>query len=229
MIMTKKIVDRLQNEAKEFLTGRKLVLKGVTILPKEIEVYYYNEKEGFTDKSVHGNELQQKNKNHFYVHRWGLKQTDPYKGGNRPGLDFVLSDEENIFYSYLIRSAVINGGELVIGPNKVLKKIIEISGLEPADIEKAKVDLISDNKLDNVLFSERINLGENAKDYISYKLRAVLCDEYYKGSKYPAKERMIVDFLLEKIKSGNVSKEEAKVYAKEKLGYIPTVIKEKCK
>ncbi len=224
-----KTINQLQYEAKEFLSRKKLVLNGVTILPKEIEVYYYNEKEGFTDESVHKNELQQKNKNHFYVHRWGLKRTDPYKGGNRPGLDFVLSDEANIYYSYLIRSAVINGEKPIIGPNKVLKKIEEISGLKLEELEKVQVDIISDDKHDNVLFSERINLGENSKDYCSLKLRAVLCDEYYRESKYPAKEKMIVNFLSEKISLGELSKEEAIVYTKEKLGYTPKEIKEKYK
>ena len=116
-------IERLQNEAKHFLTETKLILNGVSILPKEIEVYYYKEGE-FEDPTVHRNKLQQNNKNHFYVHRWGKTKNDKYKSGNRAGMDFVVSDDENTYHSYLIRSAVING-KLVIGPNKVLKRMLE--------------------------------------------------------------------------------------------------------
>lgn len=56
------IIKKLQNEAYQFLK-KKLVLNGIAILPKEIEVYYYKEGE-FEDKSVHQNELQT-NKNKY--------------------------------------------------------------------------------------------------------------------------------------------------------------------
>ena len=66
------MLQKLQTEARLFLTESVLVLKGLFIRPKEIEVYYY-EKGIFEDNSVHRNDLQKNNKNHFYVHRCGTK------------------------------------------------------------------------------------------------------------------------------------------------------------
>lgn len=209
------LIKKLQSEAKQFLTKSKLVLNGVEILPKEIEVYYY--KEGvFEDISVHKNELQtKKHKSRFYVHRLGEKQSDPYKGANRAGVDYVVSDDANTYYSYLIRSAVING-ESVIGPNKVLIKIKEASKFENQDLERELVKIVISNNEGDVLFSSRINLG---KGFVDSELRAVLCDECFRTSKYPAKEKMIIDFIKD------MSKVQALEYAKNRLGYIPASIR----
>ena len=216
-------IKKLQNEAVQFLTKTKLVLNGIEILPKEIEVYYYEINGSFKDGSVHRNELQKNNKNHFYVHRWGETKNDKYKGVNRAGLDFVVSDDDNVYYSYLIRSAVINGNDNpIIGPNKVLNAIKDVCKFgDYKELENASIKLEPNDISDAVLFSNRINLGENAGTYLDYKLRAVLCDDLYKGSKYPAKEKMIMDFLM----SQKMSKEQKKVYAKEKLGYVPSALK----
>lgn len=217
------IIERLQNEAKQFLTETKLMLNGVSILPKEIEVYYYKEGE-FEDTSVHRNELQQNNKNHFYVHRRGTTQSDKYKGGNRGGLDFVVSDDENTYYSYLLRSALI-GNDLVIGPHNVLESILEHCKLEKEVVESELVELIPNNVSCDVLFSTRINLGKKAGQFINCKLRAIVCDDSYRKNKYPAKEKPIVDFLMDKIRTQNMSKERALNYAEQQLGYIPSAIK----
>lgn len=203
------VLKRLQNEAKLFLGERKLVFNNIVINPKEIEVYYW-EKDVFEDSSVHRNALQQNNKNHFYIHRWGYKKEDAYKGGNYPGLDFVISGEEGVYYTYLIRSAVING-KLMVGPHKVLTAVLESSGLEKEELEKTTVELQDEHSLDNVLLSERINLGKNAKEFAGSILRAVLCDEYFLRAKYPLKERMIVD----QIKKSGMCKDEAVEYAKD--------------
>lgn len=218
------IIEKLQNEAKQFLTETKLMLNGVSIMPKEIEVYYYK-KGGFEDTSVHRNELQQKNKNHFYVHRRGTKQSDKYIGGNRGGLDFVVSDDKNTFYSYLIRSAVI-GKDMVIGPHKVLERILKHCNLKEEAVESELVELIPNSVSDDVLFSKRINLGKKAGQFIDCELRAILCDESYVQNKFPAKEKPVVDFLMDKIRTQNMSKERAVDYAKQKLGYVPSAIKQ---
>lgn len=216
------IIEKLQNEAKQFLTETKLMLNGVSILPKEIEVYYYKEGE-FEDTSVHGNELQQNNKNHFYVHRRGTTQSDKYKGGNRGGLDFVVSDDENTYYSYLLRSVLI-GNDLVIGPHNVLESILEHCKLEKEVVESKLVELIPNNVSCDVLFSKRINLGKNAEQFVDCKLRAIVCDDLYRTNKYPAKEKPIVDFLMDKIRTQNMPKDQALEYAKQQLGYIPSAI-----
>lgn len=213
-------IKSLQIEAAQFLTKTKMTMNGLVIFPKEIEVYYYKEGE-FEDSTVHRNELQKNNKYHFYVHRWGKTRNDKYKGGNRAGLDFVISDDENTYYSYLIRSAVINGN-LKVGPNKVLKTIEECTILSHKELESNTIELdIVDSSYD-VLFSERINLNQEC-EFSHYELRAVLCDNLYreKESKYRYKEKMIIRFIKEQ----KMTSQQALKYAQEKLGYIPSEIR----
>lgn len=212
-----KIIVKLQDEEKLFL-AKTLICNGISIQPTEIEPYYYK-KGVFEDESVHQNELQtNKHHHHFYIHRWGTKQTDPYKGGNRVSLDFVVSDDADVYYSFLIRSAIINDEPPVIGPNKVYRKIKEISHLNEEGLESLPIKLVPNKNDFDVLFSKRINL---TKGFIDYRLRAVLCDENFKNSKYPLKEKMIADFITQ----NNMSKNRAIEYAKDKLGYIPSSIK----
>lgn len=216
--MHEQIKRKLQKEAEQFLTKTQLVLKNLIIAPKEIEVYYY--KAGvFEDEAVHKHKLQQNNKNHFYVHR--CKNSNSYKGGNRAGLDFVVSQNEGVYYSYLIRSAMINGVQIV-GPNKVLRKIKEDGNLDNENLEGELVILRSNNNTNDILFSNRINL---TKGFIDCELRAVVCDDAFRQSKYPAKENMIVKFLLEKISQHQMAKDDALEYANNKLGYKPSSLK----
>lgn len=212
-----KIVVKLQNEGKTFL-AKTLMCNGISIQPTEIEPYYYK-KGVFEDESVHQNEFQTNiHKNHFYIHRWGTKQSDPYKGGNRVSLDFVVSDDTDTYYSFLIRSASINGEPPIIGPNKVYRKIKEICHLDEEGLENLPIKLVPNKNDYDVLFSKRINL---TKGFVDYELRAVLCDENFKNSRYPLKEKMVVGF----IKQNNMSHDRAIEYAKDKLGYIPSSIK----
>lgn len=219
----KDTIKKLQKEAEYFLKHAKLIVNGIEILPKEIEVYYFKEGE-FEDKSVHRNELQKNNKNHFYVHRWGLSKNDKYKGGNYPGVDLVISDNDNEYYSYLIRSAVINNSKHpIIGPNKVLKEIIECCKFSDyKDLEdNSSIDLVSNNITSEVLFSSRINISEYAEEFRCIKLRAVLCDDSFYDSKYPAKEYLIKFFLSEKKKQENMTKDQMLKYAENVFGYKP--------
>ena len=221
-LINQNVVLRLQNEAKQLLQKSKLVFWGVVIILKEIESYYFEDGE-FMDNSVHRNELQKNNSNHFYIHRKGKKRIDSYKGGKYPGIDFVVSNDDNIYYSYLIRSAVING-KLVVGPHKVLEEIQNVTKLSYNDIEKETIILEPNIIAKDVFFSERINLGKTVlKEYKECKLRAVICDDLFreKGTKYPKKEELIINFLS----NANMTKEEAMCYAKINLGYIPSSIK----
>lgn len=215
-------IHRLQKEAAAFLTNYKLVLNGIVIQPTEIEVYYFKDGE-FPDKSVHTNDLQQNNYSHFYIHRQGLKKEDSYKGGNRAGIDFVVSQEEKVYHSFLIRSAIINN-DSVVGPNKVLNAIKEASKLPDfKDIENTIIDICPLNSPYDVVFSKRINLGATAEEYRNLPLRAVLCDDiWFLKNKYRFKEQMIVDYLTNK----KISKDDALEFAREKLGYIPKKIRE---
>ncbi len=216
------VIEILQDKAARFLTESRLEVNGLVIFPTEIEVYYYSE--DFKDTSVHQNELQtKKGKNHFYVHRKGKKQTDKYIGGSRGGLDFVISDNDDIYYSYLIRSAVV-GDSPVVGPNKVLNSIMAKIGLDEKMLEDENVEIRPNNKIKckcEVLFSRRINLGENAKEFAECELRAVLLDEWFKCSGYRNKQELIIS----KIRRCNMLKEDALLYAKEMLGYVPDSIR----
>ena len=116
------LINELQSRVMEFMLGFNLRIGGTVIEPKEVEVYYYKHGE-FDDNSVHRNELQAMNPNHFYVHRMGTRQQDKYKGRNYAGVDLVVSNQSGVYYSYLIRSAVVDNN-LVVGPNKVLNAIL---------------------------------------------------------------------------------------------------------
>ena len=219
--MTENIVTELQKEAKQFIAHNKLVLNGVEIYPKEIEVYYYKEGE-FEDKSVHRNELQKNNKNHFYVHR--CKKSDSYKGGNRAGLDFVVSNDKNTYYSYLIRSAEINH-RLVYGPNNVLNEIKRACGYDGnTELEKQNVNSVSsDVKHKDIIYTTRFGLGNSVDAYFrALPLRLVVLDNNFKCAQYKAKEQIVLDYLIQ---SKN-TKEQAETFCKERLTYLPSKIKE---
>lgn len=213
-MFNQEIVKKLQIEAEQFLKSSKLIVNGIEIYPKEIEIYYYKEGE-FEDGSVHQNKRQANNARHFYVHRNGLNREDPYKGGNRPGIDFVISNSDEVYYSYLLRSAVVADGKPIVGPNKLLRAISEKSELPYSDLEKVIVKVVPTDMPYDVLFSKRINLGKNANDYSNEELRAVLCDDFFKESKYRLKEELIKGFLSK----DSLSKEQKNDYCKTHLGY----------
>ena len=218
------VVLRLQNEAKSLLLNYELRLNGVSIIPKEIEVYFY--KNGvFEDNSVHRNELQKNHNGHFYIHRWGTKETDPYKGGRYPGIDYVVSTNQEEYYSYLIRSAVVDD-EIIVGPHKVLEAIMDKTHLSEKVIEKLQIELVSHCSQSQVLFSKRINLGKKVEEkYRNCRLRAVVCDEQFKTANYRGKGNMVVDFLLDELSQNKMDRKQALVFAKEYLGYITEKIR----
>lgn len=221
--MDKQLVYRLQREVTIFLKEKTLFLNrnSVTIIPKEVEIYYY-EKGAFEDGSVHQNELQQDNQNHFYIHRWGTKKTDSYKGGNYPGIDFVVSGTKDVYYTYLIRSAIING-KPIFGPHKVLMEIKSAGRFNTfEEIENNLVLLQSSSVQGDVLFSERINLGKNAGEFALLNFRAVMCDNYFRDGRYPLKEKLVTDHGV----SSMMTKEDALAFSKNNLGYIPAKVKE---
>lgn len=214
-------VNRLQKEAAEFLNNSKLALKGIIIQPTEIEVYYYK-KGVFEDKSVHRNSLQQNNFSHFYIHRWGVEKQDSYKGGNRAGIDFVISQENNLYHTFLIRSAIIKG-KPIVGPNKVLNAIIDECNISKEEIENTIIEICSEKIHYDVVFSQRVNLSKTAEEYQNLPLRAVLCDDnWFLTNKYRYKEQMVIDYLRNK----NLSKDQMLEFSKKKLGYIPKIIKQ---
>lgn len=220
------IVKQLQDEASNFLMHSHIEVNGLQIFPKEIEVYYYK-KDEFEDKYVHCNELQQNRHNQFYMHRWGKSKDDRLKPGNRASVDFCVSQEKDVYYAYLLRSAVIDG-EFVFGPNKVYSSLVG----KICDIENVICSVVENGDQDevDVLFSERVNLREKPNETIteavintfrSLELRFVVCDDNFRKAKYRYKERMVENFLTK-----NAFAEADKiVYFRQNLGYVSKNIK----
>lgn len=218
------VILRLQNETKSLLLNYELRLKGISIILKEIEVYFYKN-EVFEDNSVHKNELQKNHFGHLYIHRWGVKESDSYKGGRYPGIDYVVSTKQDEYYSYLIRSAVVDG-EIIVGPHKVLEALKDKTQLSEKEIEESQIERIPHISQSQVLFSKRINLGKKVEEkYRNCRLRAVVCDELFRNAKYPDKENLVVDFLRGELSQNKMDKKNAMEYAKEYLGYLPVVIR----
>ena len=216
---------QLRKQASEFLICNYFLINGVKIYPKEIEVYYY-EQGIFEDYTVHRNRLQENNKNGFYVHRRGHEASSPIIESNRGGCDFVISDRDGVFHSYLIRSIVIDG-ELVVGPCKSLKAILRKTGLSYKELEESEVSIISSSTNNDVFMTSRIGLGdsekEDSKSYKDAKLRFILCDEYFKQRDksnvgYPKRTEAIDDYLRNKIDAGSMTKEQAADYSRKWYG-----------
>ena len=220
----KEVIQFLQNEAKSLLLNYELRLKGVPIILKEIEIYFYKN-EVFEDSSVHRNELQKSRCGHLYIHRWGKKEADPYKGGRYPGIDYVVSTSPDEYYSYLIRSAFVVG-EMAVGPHNVLEAIKKATGLTERNIERFSIERVSNISQSQILFSKRINLGKTVEEkYRNYPLRAVICDSLFRSTKYPGKENMVVDFLHDELSHNKMDGKQALEFAKEHLGYAPAAIR----
>lgn len=228
----KEFEKRLRKEAAEFIQGNYLLVNNVAIFLKEIEVYYY-EQGKFEDYTVHQNKLQRNNKHKFYVHRYGEEVDCSYKSSpknNRGGCDFVVSDTDNIFYSYLIRSIVIND-KLIVGPRKSLDAIIENSGLSYEELEKTEVKVVPFENHHDILKTSRIGLGTPKKDeeplYKEAELRLIICDEYFKEKNgYKRRTEAIDNFLKEQLKDGKMTKEEAKNYSEKWFTAVSTWLKQ---
>ena len=209
----------LQRQASEFIQGNYLLVNNVAIYLKEIEVYYY-EQGKFEDYTVHQNNLQSNNKYKFYVHRYGQEKDSSYKSSlknNRGGCDLVVSDSDNIFYSYLIRSIVING-KLVVGPRKSLNAIVENTGFSYEELEKVNIKIVPFENHHDVLKTSRIGLGNPSEDedplFKHAKLRLIICDEYFKEKNgYKLRTNAIDDFLKEQLNDGKITKEQAIKYS----------------
>lgn len=226
-LMQEKIKE-LQTKAVSFLKSYSLLVNGINLSLKEIEVYYY-EKGVFEDYTVHRNELQANNRFHFYVHRNGKSKDYKPKGGKRGGCDFVLSDKQDVYYTFLIRSIVIDN-ELIVGPNNSLKAILSKTSLTYSELEVAKVELVPTTTPHDIFTTHRIGLGQPETEgdaiFHSAELRFIVCDEYFKqtdkNSKcgYKLRTDAIDNFLRHQISINKMSREEAAEYSKKWYGAI---------
>lgn len=168
----------------------------------EIEFYYY--KEGVWCDSITYDRNKYKVGDLFY---------------HLSGVDICFDCNNSEYGGILIRSMKNDKKEIINGPHNCQKEMLNSC---KNDKMPRLVYCQQPNSL--ILFSERINLGKKATgEYRNCKLRAVLCDELFKGSKskYLYKPQMIKEYL-----SGqNMSEEQKQKFAKEKLGYELSIFK----
>ena len=210
------LISTLQNKAISFLKSSCITVNGADIYPKEIEVYYY-ETGAFEDVYVHRDERQKNHPDSFYVHRKG-----------RGGCDFVVSSD-NTYYSYLLRSVVIDN-ELIVGPQKTYEAICCKTGLYGRELESADVAVSRCENAHNVFTTERIGLNP-AKDpennFFDAELRFIICDEYFKPhAGYKGREAAFGKFMKAKLAGHEITKEQAMTEARTHLGYVPKWLKE---
>lgn len=92
-------IECLKKIGKELLKKR-LKVDDVIIEPLWIEAYYYNEKKGFIDESVHRNDQQKDKFCELYFHH--------SKGDQRSGVDICLSNGD-YYLSYLLKYTLVDG------------------------------------------------------------------------------------------------------------------------
>ena len=90
----------LQKIGALLLTDYVIKVGDITIEPLWVEAYYYNEKNGFTDDTVHRNEAQYNHFGQLYFHH--------QKGDQRSGVDICLSTG-NYCLSFLLKYTLVNG------------------------------------------------------------------------------------------------------------------------
>jgi hypothetical protein len=221
-LIQKETINRLYNNIF-------FIVKNVKIYPLEVEVYYFKEGE-YEDNSVHQNERQQNNNNHFYIHRFGKGKNDKYKG--HAGIDFVWSKENNLYYTWLLRSVIIkknNQSDTFIGPMKVLQAIKDWTCLSFEDLETETLSFeyeLNNNEKYPVFTSERIGLTDSVdKKYRIEILRFIIAKDYA-NCKYKQKSNPVINFYKKVYQVGAESKETCLSQCKLYLNYIPKKIKE---
>ena len=190
------------------------------IYPLEVEAYY-NNGYNFNDCFCHCHRLQQNRFGKLYFHRLGNTDT---LNKTRGGVDVCLSDQEGIYFSVLIRSARI-GTEIIIGPHKVAKKIIQVTHQSPSELEQNEVlePYDSDSfQQETIFLGYRVNLGKNVtSQYREMNLRSLI---QLKVHPFKEKEKILY-YHIQNLKSRNVM--DAKEQIKEWLGYTSKALSEK--
>nr|WP_321521014.1 hypothetical protein [uncultured Macellibacteroides sp.] len=177
----------LQNINTLLLTRYKLKIdENFIIHPIQVEGYYYDDRH-FKDDTVHKSELQKNKFGKLYFHRKGKNKSSKILF-TRSGIDICLSDNDNYFYSALIRSARINNEESIIdGPQRLAQRIYRyickndnLSSLSIgnnsslSEFEKNNVVLVNSEtrEIPILIHSSRIGLKKGS-DYSALKLRSL--------------------------------------------------------
>jgi hypothetical protein len=213
----KEIVNTMQKVMKQLLEHYAVSVCGVMIYPLEVESYF-TRNSVFEDYYVHDNDLQMNNYGRLYIHRRSRSADASYKADNRVCMGICLSDSNTYYYSTLIRSAVMQDGTKVFGPNNVLAHIVHQINereqkIEPAffnhprygsskmavyfpEMETAPALIRIDDNTDprdnqNTFYATRVGLGNDNPYYRDLPLRALtgqLIVEYKYKEKKKIKE-----------------------------------------
>lgn len=216
--------ELLQDICEAFLKHFYLEVSDYAIFPTEVEAYCYCTRN--PDLFVHRNILQKNRFGYLYVHRHPDNPNND-KGKNTPkgraGIDVCLSDNDDMYFGMLIRSALVttnNVTDSADGPfslYKLLKK-----GHNPdyfKELESSPALKAWGNRKGYVFFSPRIGLPDGRDDsYAKKNLRAVIADTLV-GRNYKMKEDLFSGLKL--------SNDEKSLIAKDVLGYLPSYLKGK--
>lgn len=141
----KEIEDALRHIAEIVLKDYILKFGETFVQLIEIEMYYYNES-CYKDTAIHKSEHQRHSYGKVYVHP--------------SGFDICLSDSDDYYLSFLVRSARVGNTEVVTsGPINVRKAITRLG----VDLEKDLLELIATpvNPYVNIYFATRKGLGKS--------------------------------------------------------------------
>lgn len=164
-----KIEEKLQHIMIYFLQNFSLKVNDKIVKPIEVEAYYFKTNI-FEDKYVHCEKGFQDN--HFgklYFH----KMNGVLKTGNYKGMDVCLSDEDDIYFALLIRSAKIDD-KAIYGPSNCVKEIFgedEIYKMKCEEEQKKNVLLKNEdsNNADKISFGERYGLSKSPADFSGWE------------------------------------------------------------
>lgn len=230
LTLTDGFIGKLQEKTISHLFKHCYIQIGnIKINPIEIEVYYFEEGV-LEDDSVHKNELQKNNKNHFYIHRFGKGKNNKYKG--RAGIDFVWSNKDNQYYTWLLRSVTLEKGEektTVVGPNKTLMAIKEWTNLSNEELESAKLELKYESAINEnypIFTSERIGLVNDSAIFKFAPLRFVTAKSDYHQHKFKLMSKMVINFCQKIYNANAVDKAYCLGLCDKYLKYKPKEIKE---
>jgi hypothetical protein len=204
------IIKVLLEINKKILSEYQLYICGKTIIPLEVETYYYNQKI-FADPYVHRNDLQKNRFGQLYFHRAGQSKDSALKYGKLCGCDICLSNSEDFYFGLLIRSAKIDK-QIITGPQKLAQQIATNKNYR--EMEKAVVlKHNSNNNLSKYAPFNTIRYGLNlAKDTCFYNLSLrSIASLKIKGIKQ--KENTARQFLQ------NIPSEKRAEVSKEIIGY----------
>lgn len=214
--------DMLQEICGVFLRHFCIEACGWVIWPQEVEAYCYCQRN--PDLFVHRNILQKNRFGYLYVHRHP-DNPENNKGKNTPkgraGIDVCLSDNDDMYFGMLIRSAIATNNKITFqaqGPYALYRELKKGHGPDFfKEIESSFALKEWSERKGYVFFSPRIGLPEGRDNiYVSKDLRAVIAESLV-GTHFRMKEELF--------KGMNIPVDDKKAIAGSILGYTPAEYK----